>query len=959
MALLASMIFFCMSVVVSCGGNGNNEGGPVFNEGYLTEIVLGEEIMLDEYIDPETTEEYTMILTCDATGETRDLKEVFQWTTDTPGTYTLTYTILSGENKGTITTKINVVVPKATWQYSLPTIVYRVGDTMELGYLERSLNLMVKSYYGYEFFIREIKIGDKTESLEGKTSYTFKEDGDHVVTFAIETEDGQTLASNIKISVRPQQILAEGAQEWMEENNITTHDHLYVSPDGVVSLDAGYFNSFVDDNVPYISFNGEEGVGYGEKTYLMVDFTGRNLPQVAFFSDEVTPSFTDGKSGILFTNGITNNSGTDYFPNDKLNMSRLTIFGPYKANFPEFDNRGRLLSLGSVADPCPMSFRALSETDSYRYIVGIKEARRTYVIARVLLINTTTCERVFDYEQKLTSSSGNGALNLSNEQLRGSIVLYGRYGLRTELDKVYMPITGVNDIYDLDKAASFKSNYASQCNFNTTANVSDYIDIPAGNYEFKVYDPNGREVAIGQDGSFTYTQSGKYTLYFDPMQEGVRASAISVKVMYDLDNPLPADFLELEGAIMAGRADSGVIVNKKADYIKEGQQSVQCYTIDGKDGTVQLGISRAFLEFVFLSRRVRAISFDVYSLEDTTYALSPEPNKNIVKDVTGSIPAETWTTITIDRETYLRNVDVYSGKGYCVAVAFTPTEGKFTSREFVIVDNVQLVIQSIEPTISNSAKQFFEDNDMSIYGYDAVSDDMQVKLQEGTYQKEWWNVINDDVPYVSYDGNYGAGSYVVVDFTGKNIPQFALFVDEVTSSLTDQKQGLYIHTGMIKKNGDYVSPTDSGRVTFIGPNKWKYQRPDAEGRVGLQYGTSAWQEDNTTKNDATAVSPLSIRGLQDGVHYRYVVGIKSAKATSATKGKIELQLLLINLDTNEQLVKYEFSAETEGLLSLLGGGNIVMYGRFNTAITLDKIYPIYTNVGDVYAIDLVANAIKQ
>ncbi len=961
MALLMGVMLACLSLGVACGDSGDgstteSKGGPEFNEGYLTEYVLGEEIMLDEYIDPNTTEEYTLVLTRDETGEERNLKELFQWTMEYPGTYTLTYTVLSGENAGTLTTKINVGVPKVTWQYSLPTIVYRVGDTMEFGYLERNLNLMVKSYYSYEFFIKELKVGEKTVSLLDKTEYTFEDEGEHVVTFSIETEDGQTLSADIRISVRPQQVFAEGAEEWMAENNITVHDHIYVSPDGKVSLDAGYFNSYVDDNVAYIAFNGENGEGYGEKTYVMVDFTGKNLPQVAFLSHDVTPSFVDGKSGILFTNGITNTSGTDFYPNDKLNMSRLTIYGPNKASYPEFDNRGRMLSLGSVADPCAMSFHALSATDSYRYIIGLKEIRSNYVTARILLINLTTSERVFDYEVTMSSASGSGKLNFSEDQMVGSIVLYGRYGLRTELDKVYMPITGVEDIYELDKAAEFKDNYATQYDLNATANVSDYIDTSVSGYEFTVYDPEGLEVEIDADGNFTYSKSGKYILYYNPEIEGVRASAISVRVMYDLDNPLSADFLELEGAIMAGASDSGVIANKKADYIIEGNQSIQAYNINGTTGNVEFGISRSFLEFVFLSRRVRGITFDVYALEDATYALGAPKNKTIVQDCTGSVKAEEWTTVTITRETYLRNVDVYSGLNYCLLFTFTPVDGKFGAREFVMIDNIQLIVQSLTPSMSDSASEFFAANGITAYGYDSVSDDMQVVLQEGTYQKNWWNVINDDVPYVAYNGNYGAGTYVVVDFTGKNVPQIALFVDEITSSLVDGKQGLYIHTGMIKKNGDLVSDIDGGRVTFLGPNKWIAGRPDAEGRLGVQYGTKACYADGTKDEVGTAVSPLSIRGLVDGVHYRYVVGIKTAREENG-KGKIVLDILLINLDTKEEVVRYEWSDARESVLDLIDGGNIVMYSRFNTAITLDKIYPVYTRIGNVYAIDLVADVI--
>ena len=953
--LLACLTFVCMALGVACAS------GPklAFNEGYMEEVKLGEPIMLDEYVDPRLTDDYTLILTHDETGEQRDLKMLGQWTTEMPGTYTLTYTVNSGEYKGTVSTKISVVVPDARWQYSTPTLVYRAGDTMEFNVLKRNLNIVVKSYYSYRFFVKSVQIDGVKTDLTGETSYTFEKEGEHVVTFAVETEDGQVLSADQKITVRPQQVLAEGAQEWMDANGITAYDYTLVSPDGKVSLDAGYYSSFIKDNVPYLAFNGVEGSnGYGANTYMMVDFTGKNLPQVAFFCDEVTSSFTDGKNGILFSNGTSLNDGRFW---SALDASRLTVFGPKKAQYAEFDNKGRMLSLGSVADPCPLSYNALSDTDSYRYIIGIEEPKTNSVTARILLINMTTGERVFDYKQKLTgysSPSGNTALNLV-DYFKGSIVLYGRYGIKLEFDKVHLPITGISNIYDLDVAAEFKDSYKEQYNLNTIANVSDYIDVPDTDYEFTVTDPEGMPVDIDADGNFQYTKSGKYLLRFDPKQDGVRASSISVRVLYDVNKPMPADFLEQEGAL-AAFSDSGLKTNTKTDFVNEGVQSIEYYAINGKnDGTLTLYLNKSFMEYIFLSREVNGIKFDVYSPKAVSYSLFDHnltDNVSILQDYTGTIPAETWTTMTITREMCMKNSDVYKSQGYSIAINLTGEE-KFFARECVYIDNVQLLALDLTPTLESSVQAFMEANNITAYAYKEINADMSATLYEGTYQKEWWNVANDDMPYIAYNGNYGAGSYVVVDFTGKNVPQMALFVDKVTSSLVDGGEGLYIHTGGIKKSGEIISDTDGGRLTFLGPNKMIACRPDAEGRVGKQFGTKAWQPDGTKDEAGTTVSPLSIRGLQDGVHYRYVIGIKTACEEGTTKGRIVLDLLLLNLDTNEEVVRYEWSEATEGLKSLIDGGSIVMYSRYNTPITLDKIYAVYTGVTDVYAIDKVTEVL--
>ncbi len=950
LALLASLTFACLLMASSCAiFGGKQESKLAFNEMCLTEVILGDPIMLDEYIDPMLTDDYTAILTCDETGEERDLKVMGQWTTDRPGTYTFTYTVNSGEYAGTISTKIQVLVQKATWQYSNPTLVYRAGDTMYFAALKRNLNLLVKSYYDYEFFIKSVSYQEQKELLTGMNSYTFPEEGTYTFTFGIRTEDGQELTADQKISVRAQQVLASGAEEWMAENNITVHDYTYVSPNGQVSLDGGYFNnSILDDNVPYIAFNGEEGVGYGPGTYVMTEFTGKNLPQVAFFCDEVTSSYTDGKSGILITNGITGNDGTDFY-GTKLNMSRLTIFGPYKASFPEFDNRGRMLATGSIEDPFPISYHALSENDQYKYIVGVQDASATHVTIRMLLINMTTLERVCDYTTKLTNSSGAGTLNLPEDYFKGSIVLYGRYGQKMKMDKVYMPIVGVGDIYDLDQAASFKSagSYKTEYDLRTTVNVADYIEIPDGDYEFKVFAPNGEEVEIDADGNFTYNMSGKYRLYFDPKQGDLRPAAISVRVLYDLESDLPADYLELEGAII-GFDDWNFITNKKADFINEGAQSIEYYTINSKNGSITIHVSKSFMDFIFLSRLADGISFDVYSAKALTYKLADQGKADkLAVDYTGEIPAETWTTLTITREMVRKNIGVYDGKSYAIAIELR-AEDKFIPREVIYVDNIKLKIVENKPTIAAGAQTFLEENNMTAYGYELINDDLKASLYEGIYAGEWNKIKNDDIPYIAYNGNYGAGSYIVADFTGKSVPQLCFFVKDITPSLTDGRAGFYVHTGMLKQNGEVVSPHDGGRVTYFGPNKMEACTPDNAGRVGTQHGyKTSGKGDDMVVTEQT--SPLSINGLVDGVHYRYVIGIKSARA-----GHFVVEQLLINLDTNEEVVRYVTDIKGDWITEDYISGNIVMYGRYNYAITLDKIYAAYTNVSDINSIDKVS-----
>ena len=89
--------------------------------------------------------------------------------------------------------------------------------------------------------------------------------------------------------------------------------------------------------------------------------------------------------------------------------------------------------------------------------------------------------------------------------------------------------------------------------------------------------------------------------------------------------------------------------------------------------------------------------------------------------------------------------------------------------------------------------------------------------------------------------------------------------------------------------------------------------------------------------------------LVDGVHYRYVAGIKSVSA-----GNLVVELLLINLDTNQEVVKYTTSISGSWITETYATGSIVMYGGFYRVVNLDKIYSVYTGVSNVYAIDKVS-----
>ena len=966
LAILTCLTFACLAFGVACA---EDKTVLAFNEGYLAEIELGEPIMLDEYIDPSLTDDYTAILTHDETGEERDLKTLVQWTTDEPGTYTLTYTVKSGAYKGSISTKINVYVPDISWKYTNATLVYRSGDTLLFNQLKRSLNVMVTSYYSYNFRVESVQYsGGKTTFAESDTSYTFPsvdEKTTFTFTFSVESEDGQVLTGDLKVTVRPQQIITADGQAWMDENNVTVYDHMRVDADsdGIanVTLEAGYYNnSFTRDNVSYLAFNGAEGTnGYGAQTYIMTEFTGKNMPQIAFFCDEVTSSLTDGKRGIYISNGVTLNSGSLYSEHDS---HRLTVFGPNKVGYGEFDNKGRLWNTGNPGDPCGMSYVALNEEHQYRYIVGFSSVSSTHATLRIILVDLTTNERVFDVDQKLTgysTANGNQALDLSEDYFTGSIVLYGRYGHDIVLDKVYAPITDLSDAYDLDPAAEFKSGYKKNYELNTTVNVSDYIVIPETEYEFKVTDPDGEEVEI-VDGQFTYTQSGQYRLYFNTksfveiggVEKVVRPSSTTVRVVLDPTQPLAADYLETAGLFTSEQIKSTRWVSNSAQkYLKEGSQSVKVDSLNpDKDYGLVLGISREYMNYLFLSEQVEGISFEVYSDKALTYKLfSPNLSYPIVKDYTGSIEEGTWTKLTFTRADFSANAISYAGKQYVLAIGFNGVEA-LTKTDAVYIDNVQLLVKSSDPELSAEASAWMTANNATAYGYQSIGGDGSVILNAGYVIGDYkTNFTADSLSYLAFNGaegtnGFGAQTYAIADFTGKNLPQVAFFCNDVTSSLFDGGNGIYFSNGFTMNDGITYSEHDSHRLTVFGPNKLNYLELDNKGRM--------W-----TLGSPTDACAMSYYALDENTQYRYIVGFSSVSSSHVT-----VRIILIDLtnyervfDVEQKLTTYRAESGNQplNLSSDYFTGSIVLYGRYGLETKLDKVYaPVTTS--DVYTLDLAS-----
>ena len=214
--------------------------------------------------------------------------------------------------------------------------------------------------------------------------------------------------------------------------------------------------------------------------------------------------------------------------------------------------------------------------------------------------------------------------------------------------------------------------------------------------------------------------------------------------------------------------------------------------------------------------------------------------------------------------------------------------------------------------------------------------------------------------YIAYNGEYGIGSYVKVDFTGDNMPIFSFFRDEYSSSMFDGTKGIVFTGGFKTNTGSIGHPTLSQSGILYGPNM--LNKPD-EG-FSSEFRDTAYLGDGVSTGVEGEPHPISLQGLKEGTRYRMIIGFSSIEKTSAghlfTKEPTEsvrltLQCVLIDLDNKQVATK--FTMHTYAIQALgfeneiptdienneYFKGSIVLYGNYGERTVLDAIYPIITD----------------
>ena len=185
------------------------------------------------------------------------------------------------------------------------------------------------------------------------------------------------------------------------------------------------------------SYLGLEG-NYGLNNYVVFDFTGKNMPEIAFFAKNYNDSmYAEGtsKQGIVVVTGITTWEG-------KLesgvngNGTQINYGFPYMIQ----DASSGGFCQGAFASSA-LGRANLVDGTHYRVIMGFTEhAESAKITLKWYLYNLDTNTVVEESSMStwgFFDGSNAQAGSMTRDQLSGSIVLYGKFGATCTIDKLH------------------------------------------------------------------------------------------------------------------------------------------------------------------------------------------------------------------------------------------------------------------------------------------------------------------------------------------------------------------------------------------------------------------------------------------------------------------------------------------------------------------------------------------
>lgn len=739
---------------------------------------MGDTVVLDEYIDYVTDGEYTIKA---IKGELNsNLSKRKSWEPSEPGEWTIEYKINGGKHKGEYSIELNVVAPKLGLVYT----VTNDNSTAELGttlnfetfFSTSGINVTIDSWYeNCTVKMESVLIdGERTYFTENDTSFTFTKRTNHYFRFVAESPDGQKKTGVVEVKVVYTDPVA---QQFITNNNVKVYGYGEFDKNLKLTLNSGTHSSgFSNNDIPYIAYNGNYGVG----SFVKFDFTGNNLPRVAFFVDDVTPSIVDGNKGLYIANGHTFNGGQAV---QEAEYKSLTAYGPNKVSSQSFTNSDpKLNTVGSPGNPAAISKSQLEDGVKYRYVLGFTGAEETtvkpsetkegysgYATYRALLVNLDSGEIVFDYEGKCVIKQAQYDANLKFKQgyFSGSIVAYGGFGGGVVIDKVYPVSTDVTDIYALtgceqmktscDKYysayGSFKSSTHKYARINEELSVGDYIINDGAEYEFgyiKESDIDYSADVFASDkfvkvtaDKFSINAIGEYRLYYREKSSGKHFASMNLTV---LDGVMTYDFEDGVSDMITIEGSGSVSYKKNIDKTTYSSTTLKISLPPiGDQQLFQIRFAKEYLEKMFEDENVYCIKADVLLDVDRTVTVKRNGGTS---DENIAFTANEWQTISVDRASYEHYVSEQKGLAYTLALLVRGIGGTPDDLFYMYLDNIRAERKNI------------------VYVSDYTTNDFTLSLQTNNISRA---TINGSNLIANTDYTFENGVMTIKNATLKNI----------------------------------------------------------------------------------------------------------------------------------------------------------------------------------------------
>ena len=847
-------------------------------------------------------------------------------------------------------------------------------------------------------------------------------------------------------------------------SNVSAKGESLVLNAGSIGDGAGYLTGDTSTGYVHQAYLALDG-NYDIDDYVVLDFTGKNMPEIAFFAKNYNDSMyaQSGEQGIVVVSGITTWDG-------QINTGILAGSTQIDFNSPfMIQNVQDGWFRGGGPATSQLARANLVDGKHYRVIMGftkydfagLKLNWYLYDLDENVVVEQTTAN-IFTWN--FFNGSNTQVNNLSLDTFKGSVVLYGKFGVETALDKVW-------GVYENTTIADIVSGIGNE--YTVTFEDYDGTVLQSGTYEFgktPTYDEETPERAA--DDWFKYEFAG-----WDKEIAKVAGDTV-YKAVYT--STLTKEDVTLSDVSVNG---DGVILNAgsigdNANYVA-GDTSTgyvhQAYlAFDGNYDTDD------YVVLDFTGKNMPEIAFFAKNYNDSMYAQSGEQGIVVVSGIT------TWdgqintgilagsTQIDFNSPFMIQNVqdgwfrgggpatsqlaraNLVDGKHYRVIMGFTKydfaglklnwylydldenvvveqtTANIFTWNFFngsnTQVNNLSLdtfkgsvvlygkfgvetaldkvwgvyentTIADIVSGIGNEYTVTFKNYDGTVLqsesyafgdkpvfagdapekaangwiGYEFAGWDkaITVVVGEAVYTATYTEVsakenvtlsnvsangdgvilnagsIGDGANYVAgdtstgyvhqaylaFDGNYDTDDYVVLDFTGKNMPEIAFFAKNYNDSMYAQsgEQGIVVVSGITFWNGT-VNPSvleGSTQIDFNSP-------------FMIQNVQDSW-----FRSGGPVTSKLARANLVDGKHYRVIMGF-----TKYDTYGLKLNWYLYDLDENvlveettADIFAYNFFTGSNSTVNNLSydtfNGSIVLYGKFGTNCTIDKIWGVY------------------